>query len=262
MREALGIRDPHPPSAALPLLPAPFRWDGAHVAADIGDHHVRFTTRRGGLSAAPYASLNLGRWTRDDPGSVAANYEGVTEELGVDARRHAMGLQVHGAEVQRRDEEPGPDDDLLACDGQATHVEGVTCVVLAADCLPVALMCDGAIAMVHAGWRGLDGGVLEDGLRALRELGGRGPVTALIGPGAGPSCYEVGPELRRRFGTAGSSLDLKAIAVDRLRAQGAVEVHDVGLCTICSRTAGDFTFFSHRRDGELTGRQAGFAWLS
>lgn len=240
-------------------LPSPFRWDGLHVAADLGDHHVRFTSRRGGGSRTPYASLNLGRWTRDDPERVEANCQELLAGLGLERARLAMGFQVHGNEVQRRDEEPAADEELLACDGQATHVEGVTCVVLTADCLPVALLCGGAIAMVHAGWRGLDGGVLEDGLRALRELGGRGPVTALIGPGAGPGCYEVGDDLRARFGTTGPTLDLKAIAAERLRDQGVPTVHDVGLCTICTPPE---LFFSHRRDGPLTGRQAGLAWLS
>lgn len=255
----LGTRDPHRTPARSPGLPAPFRWEGWHVAADLGDHHVRFTSRRGGVSRSPYGTLNLGRWTQDATGSVVANFDLLTQELGLDPGRIAMGFQVHGNEVQRRDEEPDPADELLACDGQATHVEGVACLVLTADCLPVALLCDGAVAMVHAGWRGLDGGVLEDGLRALRELGGRGPVTALIGPGAGRECYEVGPELRERFGTTGRTLDLKGIAAARLRAGGVAEVHDVGLCTIC--TAPDL-FFSHRRDGPLTGRQAGLAWLS
>lgn len=243
----------------LPALAAPFRWDGQHVAADLGDHHVRFTTRRGGVSRPPYGSLNLGRWTQDDSSHVGANYALLTGELGVERARIAMGFQVHGNEVQRRDEEPDPEDELLACDGQATHVEGVTCLVLTADCLPVALLCEGAVAMIHAGWRGLDGGVLEDGLRALRELGGRGAVTALIGPGAGGDRYEVGDDLRERFGTTGPTLDLKAIAAERLRALGVAEVHDVGLCTIA--TPPDL-FYSHRRDGPATGRQAGLAWLS
>lgn len=240
-------------------LAPPFSWVGPHVAADLGDHHVRFTSRRGGTSLAPYASLNLGGSTRDDPERVEDNYQALFAGLGLERARMAMGFQVHGNEVQRRDEEPVAGEELLACDGQATHVAGVTCVVLTADCLPVALLCDGAIAMVHAGWRGLDGGVLEDGLRALRELGGRGSVTALIGPGAGPGCYEVGDELRTRFATIGPTLDLKAVAGERLRAQGVRTVHDVGLCTICTPPE---LFFSHRRDGPLTGRQAGLAWLS
>ncbi len=245
----------------VPALAAPFRWEGQLIAVDLGDRHVRFTTRRGGVSHPPYDSLNLGRWTLDEPSRVRANYAKLAERLGVDLTRIAMGLQVHGNEVQRRDEEPGPKDELLACDGQATHVEGVTCVVLAADCLPVALVCDSTIAMIHAGWRGLDGGVLDDGLRALRELGGRGAVIALIGPGACRQCYEVGDDLRARFATTDRTLDLKAVATERLRGVGVAEVHDVGLCTMCERGERPL-FFSHRRDGPDTGRQGGLAWLS
>ncbi len=241
-----------------PTLPAPFRWAGHHLAADVEDHHVRFTTRRGGVSPPPYGSLNLGRWTEDAEEHVATNYERLTGELGVERGRVVMGRQVHGSEVQRRDEAPDPGDELLACDGQATHVEGLTCLVLTADCLPVALLCDGAVAMVHAGWRGLDDGVLEDGLRALRELGGSGAITALMGR----ECYEVGDDLRARFGATGRTLDLKGIAATRLRGGGVAEIHDVGLCTICAREDGAPIFFSHRRDGPATGRQAGLAWLS
>lgn len=236
------------------------------MAADLGEHHVRFTTRAGGHSGAPYASLNLGRWTDDDPQAVRANYARLADGLGLDVHRIAQAHQVHGHEVQRRDEEPVASEELLACDGQATHVPGVGCLVLTADCLPVALLCDGAVAMAHAGWRGLDsrlpdgaGGIVDEGVRALRELGGVGPVTALIGPGAGPGCYEVGDDLRERFGTTGPTLDLKQLAADRLRAAGVERVHDVGLCTICTPPG---LFFSHRRDGPRTGRQAGIAWLT
>ena len=247
-------------------LPAPFRWDGPHVAADLGEHHVRFTTRRGGRSEGAFASLNLGVGTMDDPEVVARNHLGLCDELGLERDKLAMGVQVHGNEVQRRDEEPEPGEELLACDGQATHVPEVGCLVLTADCLPVALLCDGVVAMVHAGWRGLAAGVLEDGLRALKELGGRGPVTALIGPGAGPEHYEVGPEVFARFGIQREEkglIDLKAIAAARLRDAGAQEVHDVGLCTMSSvDDRGEPLFFSHRRDQGRTGRQAGVAWTT
>lgn len=242
-----------------PSLPAPFRWRAGHVAADLGEHHVRFTSRRGGCSAPPYASLNLGGATGDAAAAVEANLDTLSTELALDRARLAIGVQVHGNEVQRRDEEPRPMEEQLACDGQATHVPGVGCLVLTADCLPVALLCEGAVAMVHAGWRGLDAGVLGEGLRALRELGGRGPVRALLGPGVGPCCYEVGDELRARFGTTERTLDLKGIATERLRAEGVEQVDDCGLCTICTPPG---LFFSHRRDGPATGRQGGVAWLS
>jgi copper oxidase (laccase) domain-containing protein len=116
--------------------------------------------------------------------------------------------------------------------------------------------------MVHAGWRGLAAGVLDEGVAALRDLGAAGPVVAAIGPGAGPCCYEVGDEVRAAFADLpearhGRRIDLKAIAAARLRAAGVEELHDAGLCTIC-----DARFFSHRREHGTTGRQGGLAWLT
>jgi copper oxidase (laccase) domain-containing protein len=132
-------------------------------------------------------------------------------------------------------------------------------MVLTADCVPVALAAPDAVAMVHAGWKGLSGGVLENGVAALRADGG--PVHAAIGPAAGACCYEVGPEVAERFpdwALDGRLLDLKAVAAARLRAAGVVAVHDVGRCTMCEPDV----FFSHRASGGLTGRQGGIAWRS
>ena len=98
--------------------------------------------------------------------------------------------------------------------------------------------------------------MLEAGVGALRGFGA-GDVRAVIGPGAGACCYEVGDELRDRFGTTGPTLDLKAIARERLLAAGVVEVQDVGVCTICSPD-----HFSFRRDADEAGRQGGIAWRS
>jgi copper oxidase (laccase) domain-containing protein len=120
--------------------------------------------------------------------------------------------------------------------------------------------------MLHAGWRGLAGGVIAEGVRALRELDGGEPVVAAIGPGAGACCYEVGEEVHAAFAAfaahgdearRGRNLDLKAIARRELEAAGVAEVHDVRICTMC--TDPDL-FFSHRRDGGVTGRQAGVVW--
>jgi YfiH family protein len=150
-------------------------------------------------------------------------------------------------------------------DGQATAKTGIGLMVLTADCLPIALGTADAVAMLHAGWRGLAGGILEHGVRALRELGARGSLVAAIGPGAGVCCYEVGDDVRSAFAgygaavSRGRNLDLKAIARIELERAGAVRVHDVELCTICSDPS---LFYSHRRDHGVTGRQAGVAWLS
>jgi YfiH family protein len=157
------------------------------------------------------------------------------------------------------------DGSPVAADGQATATAGIAPTAIVADCLPVAVAGERAVAMLHAGWRGLAGGVVQEGVQALRELGGDAPLTAAIGPGAGPCCYEVGSEVRavfaERFAEArrGSNLDLKAIARAELEQAGVATVYDVGLCTICSPPE---LFYSHRRDRGLTGRQAGIAWLS
>jgi copper oxidase (laccase) domain-containing protein len=131
-----------------------------------------------------------------------------------------------------------------------------------ADCLPIALTAPGAVAAVHAGWRGLDGGVIDAAVRTLRRLTGEdAEVAAAIGPGAGACCYEVGPELHERFPAflAGSKLDLAGIARDQLAAAGVATVHDCGVCTMCST---EHRLFSYRREGAETGRQALFTWLS
>jgi YfiH family protein len=155
--------------------------------------------------------------------------------------------------------EAAPGDSLLESDGQATALPGLGVMVLTADCLPVAVGSAGAVAMLHAGWRGLAAGVLEEGVRAIRDLGAGDEIAAVIGPGAGVCCYEVGAEVHAALGggSAVGHIDLHAIARERLLAVGVSRVQDVGICTICDRD-----FFSHRREGARAGRQAGVAWLS
>jgi purine-nucleoside/S-methyl-5'-thioadenosine phosphorylase / adenosine deaminase len=223
-----------------------FRPQGEHLAVDLPGATALFTTRRGGVSGDPYASLNLGLWTDDDAERVRQNRERVRAQTG--ARRLAQGRQVHGRHVAVDAR------DVQEADGQVTTERGVAAIVLAADCLPVALAGPHAAGVVHAGWRGLAGGVLEAGVAAL----GEGPVAAAIGPGIGPCCYEVGDDVRAVFGTEGRTLDLRAIARTHLARAGVREIHDCALCTACDAER----FFSHRRDRGLTGRQAGLAWRS
>lgn len=239
-------------------LPAPFEPVGDHIGIALPGGRALFTTRRGGVSAGPYASLNLGRWTDDDDDAVDRNRQLVADAVGVPLEAVVQGRQVHRARVERRTTGDGA---LNEADGQATATKGLATLVLTADCLPVALVSPGAVAMVHAGWRGLADGVLEEGVQAVRELGGDGAIEAAIGPGAGACCYEVGAEVHQAFGrpAATATIDLKAMARERLHAAGVQEVHDVGLCTICGDPS---LFFSHRRDGGVTGRQAGVAWRS
>jgi YfiH family protein len=227
-----------------------------HIELELPGAHVRFTTRAGGVSEGPYASLNLGRWTEDDADAVAEN-----RRRAAGGRPLAFGRQVHGTTVLTVDAATA-DDAIADADGVATAAPGLAALVLTADCLPVALATPDAIAVVHAGWRGLADGVLEEGVRAVRALGGDGPLHAAIGPGAGGCCYEVGDAVAARFPDvarrADRTIDLKAIAAQRLRAAGAVEVLDVARCTMCEPDM----FFSHRASGGLTGRQGGLVWRS
>jgi len=243
-------------------LPAPFRWVGEHIACALPGGNVLFTTRRGGVSRAPYDTLNLAVLADDDTAACEANRDCLARLVGVARERTLLGFQVHGTHVRRASELPPPGTALEQADGQATALEGVGAVVLTADCLPVALVAPEAVAIVHAGWRGLAGGVLAEGVRALRELGADGGIQAAIGPGAGV-CYETGAEVHHALAAygpaarAGEHADLKHVARRQLADAGVGEIHDVGLCTICAPPE---LFFSHRRDGGVTGRQAAIVW--
>jgi len=248
-----------------PVLPEPFRWQGGHVAADLMGGSVLFSTRRGGVSAGPYESLNLGRLTDDDGANVDENRDRLAAATGLPRERFIYGRQVHGADVRRATEPPGPARPAVAEDGQATALDDAAALVFVADCLPVMIAGDGAVAALHGGWRGLAGGIVAEGVAALRELGATGELTAALGPSARGCCYEVGEEVQAQFAgvpeaRAGErNLDLPAIARHRLAEAGVETVHDTGLCTIC---AGEELFFSHRRDNGVTGRQAGIVWRS
>jgi polyphenol oxidase len=249
------------------MPPSPFHWHGEHLAVDLPAARALFTTRRGGCSRGSYASLNLGRWTDDDPADVLRNRESLQQALAV---RFAFGRQVHGTHVQRVTEAPGDGSPKLTppgeADGQLTALSGVAPMVLTADCLPIAIAGGGAVGMLHAGWRGLAGGIIARGIEGLRELAGSdAPVVAAVGPGAGPCCYQVSEDVHGRFAEReadlrhGRNLDLKAIARLELQRAGASDIHDAGLCTICSDPS---LFYSHRREDGVTGRQAGIAWLT
>lgn len=176
---------------------------------------------------------------------------GLTAVEALAGRALARGAQVHGTAVRR----VGAELEMEEADGQATARDDVAVMVAVADCLPVAVAGPGAVAMLHAGWRGLAAGVLEEGARALRELGAGSPLAAVIGPGARGCCYEVGDEVRAAFGESSPRIDLATIAARRLSAAGVDQIEDVCRCTIC-----DERYFSYRREGKAAGRQAGVAW--
>jgi YfiH family protein len=209
---------------------------------------------------------------------------GVGHEQGALARvrlREALGLerlvrgyQVHGTVVGRVHRDPRrPADNGLShddahcsqpafrADGHAVAAPGIAAMVLVADCVPVVLASRGAVAALHAGWRGLAAGVLEEGVRALADVGGQGPVRAVVGPCAGACCYGVGEEVHTALGRpvpdGDRRIDLRAIARERLLAAGVAHVDDLPACTIC-----DERYFSHRREADRAGRQAALAWLA
>jgi YfiH family protein len=222
-----------------------------------GAGYALFTTRAdGNLSTGTGAGSEHGMRRR----------EALGERLGLSWV--CSSRQAHGTEVNIVERLSGARGQALPidADGHATALREVGTMVMAADCLPVALGGGGAVAALHAGWRGLCGGVLEQGVRALRTLAGStAPISAIVGPGAGACCYEVGAEVHEAFGArhalapsqARGKLDLRAIAHERLLAAGVADVRHVEACTIC-----DTHYFSHRREGALAGRQAVIAWLS
>lgn len=231
------------------------------LEAALPEATAAFSTRRGGASAGSFASLNLGLHTGDGPEAVRSNRKRLASAIGLDPARVAIGRQVHGAEVLRHDagDAPSPyleETEAPRADGHATAQPGVAPLVLVADCLPVAISGPGGVAMLHCGWRGLAGGIVA---RGVREVGAQ---AAAIGPGIGACCYEVGDEVLDAFGGLGAGvargrmLDLAEVAERQLAAAGVGEVERAGLCTSC----GPELFFSHRRDGGATGRQAGAVW--
>ena len=224
---------------------------------------VLFSTRQGGFSEGAFESLNLGLLTGDDRPTVIRNRLRLAETAEVEPQNVTMGWQVHGTDIEEWDAPDGdqafldPQGGHLKVDGHITRRAGIAPLVLVADCLPVALAGDGAVAMLHCGWRGLAGGLIA---KAAARIGAEG---AAVGPGIGPCCYEVGEEVLAAFagheGVAdGRMLNLRAIAEQQLNAAGIERVTHVDLCTSCNPDL----FFSHRRDNGVTGRQGGMAWLT
>ena len=220
---------------------------------------LRVRLLAGGVYFSDRADGNMSSVGGEDAAAGQENRARLRARLGLDGL--ARGYQVHGTRVliASTGNDARSQGALEGADGQATAARALGVMVLAADCLPVALAAPGAVAMLHAGWRGLGAGVIEQGVATLRTLSD-GPLEAVLGPCAGPCCYEVGPEVHESLGTGTSGhakVDLRAIARARLEGAGVATVTEVGGCTIC-----DERFFSHRREGAAAGRQAGIAWLS
>jgi hypothetical protein len=230
------------------------------IAVELPGAAVRFSTREGGVSEGPYASLNLGLLTDDDPDRVVENRRRLAAAAGLEPDAIAIGHQVHGVDLREWDRPlggfAGATAELPKADGHTTVEHGIGLLVQVADCLPMALAAEGRVAMLHCGWRGLAGGIVEQALARFEA-----PPVAAVGPGIGRCCFEVGPEVLDRFADVedaadGRMLDLRRVAEQRLRAGGVEQVEHVDLCTSCR----DDLFFSHRRDDGVTGRQCGIVW--
>ncbi|MFT3862759.1 MAG: polyphenol oxidase family protein [Solirubrobacterales bacterium] len=240
------------------------RWLRAELgAAADGVGRVGFGTRVGGVSGAPYDTLNIGVLTDDANAAVVENRRRLAGAIGVDPGDVPIGLQVHradvavhvGPQVPSPYAEPGAA--LEEVDGHVVRGPGLAPLVLTADCLPVALAGPGGVAMLHCGWRGLAAGIVARGAALVEATG------AAVGPGIGPCCYEVGPEVAAAFADLGEGiadgrmLDLPEVARRLLGRAGVETIESAGLCTFCEAEL----FFSHRRDRGLTGRMGNLAWI-
>jgi polyphenol oxidase len=252
-RPGKGVTLVTEPALLVPSWPAPARVRCA------------FTLRTGGVSAGPYASFNLGAHSGDDPRAVAENRQRLGRLLSLPAEPHWL-EQVHGTQLLDLDR---PARSLQA-DGAFTRSPGRVCAVLVADCLPVLLTnaAGTVVAAVHGGWRGLAGGVLE---RSVHALGEAGELMAWIGPGIGPSHFEVGADVRTALLALDPALeeafvpnargrwqcDLPRVARRRLTAAGVRQPYGGEHCTFAEPER----FFSYRRDGQC-GRMAALIWLA
>lgn len=224
------------------------------------------TTRSGGVSVGPYAALNLAQHVADDPAAVIENRARLRRTLQL-ANEPAWLEQVHGTEVARIEQLQG----VPCADASWTARDATPLAILTADCLPVLFANDAGtcIAAAHAGWRGLEAGVLENTVRQLPSL--PATLTAWLGPAIGPEAFEVGSEVRTAFvrhdPAAADAFrardngrllcDLYLLARQRLAQIGIHRVYGGGLCTFTD----DARFFSFRRDG-VCGRMATLVWLA
>jgi YfiH family protein len=221
------------------------------------------STRLGGVSVAPFDSLNLAEHTDDDLAAIAENRRRLRQYLNLPAEPVWL-TQVHGIEAV-----PAAGGSTCA-DAVWSQRPGEVCAIMSADCLPV-LFCDRAgevVAAAHAGWRGLVGGVLEATIAAMDRPPQR--LLAWLGPAIGPAAFEVGEEVRQQFllnDPAASACfqpspqgrwlaDLYALARRRLQRAGVEAIYGGGFCTLSQPEL----FFSYRRDGR-TGRMASLIWL-
>jgi len=227
--------------------------------------HALSTLRLGGVSGAPYESLNLADHVGDDEYAVAVNRERLISAGALPSMPRWL-RQVHGANVI----DVAYMTKAHAADASYTDKSGLVCVVLTADCLPL-LLCDKhgqVVCAIHAGWRGLAGGVVEAAVHAIGI--GASEILAWMGPAIGPDAFEVGDEVRQEFITADEDFqgafrpssqgrwlaDIYQLAGIRLRKLGVKDIYGANWCTLSDPGR----FYSYRRDGN-TGRMATMIWI-
>lgn len=230
------------------------------IEVALGPGRAIWTTRHGGVSLPPYDTANLSSRGPDRPEAVRENRLRLASTCGLPTPDEWWWLrQEHGRTTVTADGRPSAE--APAADAAVTANIGVPLVVLTADCAPIALATDDAIAVVHAGWVGLLAGVIDEAVAQLRAIGS-GDVRAVLGPCIHPERYEfgrddldrviaqIGPEVEGRTEDGKPALDLPAAVRASLSSVGVQAFEDVDVCTAASPD-----HFSHRRDGE-TGRQA------
>lgn len=228
--------------------------------------HACFTTRLGGSSEGPFFSMNLDTRSEDKHEAVAHNRDLLASAIG---RRLVSPLQAHGLRVAGAADyiERPPD---TACDGLTLHADidrGLAALLLFADCVPVVFCGEVDMSVVHAGWRGVLGGVVQQGGRAM--IGA--PATAIIGPSIGPCCFTVDQEVvdafSARFGLQVVLGTPGALRVDLWEAVTVAatelgvprgQVVNPRLCTVCNTDL----FYSYRKEGPVTGRHGCLAWAA
>jgi polyphenol oxidase len=243
-----------------------------------------FSTRDGGVSLGPFASLNLGVRSGDDPGAVRDNYRRLSATTGIPLGAFRAARQVHGAEVLVADGRAvGTDpldgfDGLPEADALLTDRAPALILVRVADCFPVLLLDEAhhAVGVCHAGWRGTLAGVVPKAIRAMREGYGTDPsgLRLAVGPGIGRGGFRVSPDVARLFESAEGALpgevlrdassarvDLAAVNIRMARNEGVPPegIWSSGACTFSQVDR----FFSFRRDGRPFGQMVGFiGWSS
>jgi len=237
-----------------------------------------FCTRNGGVSNGPYATLNVSPREGDSPGQVRTNWQRIASAFGIPCEQFFVVNQVHGEKFLIIEDAVSCHSlENRQCDAIVTDKPGVAIGIKTADCAPV-LLYDSrrqAIAAVHAGWRGTAQGIAGKAVRVMGERFSTRPedLSAVIGPSIGPCCYEVdepvfeamslqdkADRVLRPGGRAGRWMfDLPLANRIQLEREGLPpgQISAAGFCTCCRRDL----FFSHRRDGEKTGRHLNFILL-